>query len=111
MHTVSQGTAQVYSPFGSYVVEQHASAFEVRLGLAEPETAAPPPPRASGDDTFKVVNAPPKRFGGLSSDQAAIALCLQRYYQTGCAGSTPTCLETLLRELKRRTEAEARPAA
>jgi hypothetical protein len=111
MRPVSQGTAQVYSPFGSYVVEQHAPAFEARLGVAEPDAAAPPPPQAAPDDTFEVINSPPKRFGGLSSDQAGIGRQLQRYYQLGCVDPTPADLEMLLQELRRRTKADGHRAA
>jgi hypothetical protein len=36
----NQGTTQVYSPFGSYVVEQHHSAHEQPRRNAEPEPRA-----------------------------------------------------------------------
>ena len=43
MHLISQSTAQVYSPFGTYVVEQHDKGFETgrRFDVPEPETVPP----------------------------------------------------------------------
>ena len=45
----SQSNTQVYSPFGSYVVEQHDKGFETTQRNAVPEPRAEPPQAASQD--------------------------------------------------------------
>lgn len=90
----TQGNTQVYSPFGTYVVEQHDTACDTPPVPAEPDTK---------EGRFEPIpNLPPYWAGSvLSSDQAVIALFLQRYYQSGSAGPTPERLSALLHELER----------
>jgi hypothetical protein len=45
-----QSNTQVYSPFGSYVVEQHDAGYQKPLRYAVPEPSIPEPPStATGD--------------------------------------------------------------
>jgi hypothetical protein len=83
MYLTSQSNTQVYSPFGSLVVEQHA-----------------PPSR------FEVIDLPPQRKAGsaLSNQQAAVGLKLQHYYPIHFVGPTPTRLQILLNMLLQRNE-------
>ena len=107
----TQGNTQVYSPFGSYVVEQHDTACDAAPLPEEP--SAPLPQAGREEGRFEVIpNLPPYWAGTvLSSDQAMIALFLQRYYQPGNAGPTPERLRALLHELERETQAGGREAA
>ena len=84
MCLASQGTIQVYSPFGSYVVEQHDN--------RQPAFDVPDLPKRHNDGS------------ALSFNQAAIGLGLQRYYPVHCVGPTPSRLQILLSILLRRRE-------
>ena len=59
MVLVTQGTTQVYSPFGSYVVEQHDSSARGLFanGASESKAAGPTKPAAQtvADDTRKAA--------------------------------------------------------
>ena len=76
MYLTSQGSAQVYSPFGSYIVEQHDG----------------------HQSSFAVPDLPAghKGCGALSFDQAAIGLGLQRYYPAHSIELTPSRLQVLM---------------
>ena len=83
MYLASQSNTQVYSPFGSYVVEQHVSATK-----------------------FENVELPPQRKAGgtLSNEQAAVGLKLQQYYPIHAVGPTPTRLQILLNMLLQKAD-------
>ena len=51
---------------------------------------------------FELKDVKPSRAGALlSSGQAVIGLCLQRYYQRACVQPTPADLEMLINKLDR----------
>ena len=56
MRLAKQGNTQVYSPFGTYVVEQHDSGSETgdRFRVPEPE-AGPPAPAPKDAETKKAA--------------------------------------------------------
>jgi hypothetical protein len=83
MYLASQSNTQVYSPFGSFVVEQHVP--EIRFG---------------------VVDLPPQRKvdSALSNEQAAVGIRLQHYYPIHAVGPTPTRLQILLNMLLHKTD-------
>ena len=83
MYLANQSNTQVYSPFGSYVVEQHVSATK-----------------------FEVIDLPPQRKAddALSNEQAAVGLKLQHYYPAHSVGPTPTRLQILLNMLLHRAD-------
>ena len=49
MHLTKQSTTQVYSLFGTYVVEQHDKGFDTGRRFDVPEPEAGPPSSASKD--------------------------------------------------------------
>ena len=99
MYLVKQSSTQVYSPFGSYVVEQYDSAFfdyERHFNVPEQEVS----PARTENAKFEVGDL-------LSMAQAAVGQSLQHYYQFHAAGPTPTRLQMLLNELNQRAEADS----
>jgi hypothetical protein len=89
MYLANQSNTQVYSPFGSLIVEQHIDDGE-RFAATQ----------------FEAVDLPSKRKVGdvLSNEQAAVGLRLQRYYPIHAVGPTPTRLQILLNVLLHRTD-------
>jgi hypothetical protein len=90
MYLASQSNTQVYSPLGSYVVEQHDKSDEGarrRPSHFEPLEL----PRRKATDV-------------LSNEQAAVALSLQSYFPIHAVGPTPTRLQILLNMLLHRTD-------
>jgi hypothetical protein len=87
MCLASQSSTQVYSPFGSYIVEQH----DTRQA------------------TFETASLPIRHNpqGALSFDQAAVGLRLQQYYPVHSVGPTPTRLQILLNILLHRRDCDA----
>ena len=81
MYLASQSSTQVYSPFGSYVMEQHNKASKIPV--------------------FEPLDLPSKRKDGeaLSNEQAAVSLKLQNYFAIHSVGPTPTKLQILLNVL------------
>ncbi len=55
MYVPNQSTTQVYSLFGTYVVEQHDRGFELDRRFDVPEPIAFEPPSASAKDTAKAA--------------------------------------------------------
>jgi hypothetical protein len=104
MYLAAQSNTQVYSPFGSYVVEQHASGDERRFDVPEPAM------KATEAAQFEVADVPSQWKAGdvLSNEQAAVGLRLQRYYPIHCVGPTPCRLQMLLNQLMGRAEASVR---
>ena len=98
MYLANQSNTQVYSLFGS---EQRANAFDDRRRAGV---------KATEQTKFEAVDVPAKRKDSdlLSSEQAAVALRLQRYYQIQFVGPTPTRSQMLLNELMGRAEANSR---
>ena len=83
MYLANPSNTQVYSPFGSYVVEQHATQFE----------AVEMPSLRKASDV-------------LSNEQAAVGLKLQRYYPIHAVGPTPTRLQILLNMVFHKSETD-----
>ena len=106
MSLATQSSTQVYSPFGSYVVERHSNGDERRFDVAEPTAFT----KAGEPARFENADLPTRRKAGdvLSNEQAAVALKLQRYYQLHSVGSTPARLQTLLNELIAKADAGGR---
>lgn len=104
MHLATQSNTQVYSPFGSYVVERHANGDQRRLHVPEPPISV----RAVDVIKFEVPDVLLPRQAGdvLSNEQAAVALALQRYYQLHSVGPTPSRLQMLLNELMEKSEVD-----
>ena len=93
MYLASSGNTQVYSPFGSDVVEQHKG-FDVARRFERPEPGFNP-------TKFEAPNMPQwKDDNLLTVEQAAIGLGLQRYYQIHSVGPTPARLQILLNLLR-----------
>jgi hypothetical protein len=103
MYLATQSYTQVYSPFGSYVVERHANGAERRFDTPEPAISS----KAAKPTRFEAVDFPSQRKAGdlLSNEQAAVGLKLQRYYPIHCVGPTPSRLQTLLNQLTGKAEA------
>ena len=82
MHLASQSTTQIYSPFGTYVAEQHDTC----------------------QTSFAVPDLPSRHnnCGTLSYDQAAVGLGLKRYYPAHSLDTTPSRLQILLNILLHR---------
>jgi len=86
----SQTNTQVYSPLGSYVVEQHDKDNE---GGRRRST------------NFEPLEVPRRKATDvLSNDQSAVALSLQHYFPIHAAGPTPTRMQILLNMLLHRTD-------
>ena len=104
MYLTTPSNTQVYSPFGSYVLERHASADERLFDVPEPAR------KVIQTTQFEMADVPSQRKAGnvLTNEQAAVGLRLQRYFQVHCLSPTPSRLQMLLNQLVGKAEAGVR---
>ena len=95
MDLANESNTQVYSPLGSYVVEQRGKGRDHGQRFLATK--------------FEVADLPSQRKAGdvLSNEQAAVSLGVQRYYPIHSVGPTPTRLQILLSVLLHKCKTES----